>query len=322
LLFLLDAETAHGITLKSLALFNKLHLLKTQVSGQPVQIMNLNFTNRVGLAAGLDKNGNYIDALAKLGFGFIEVGTVTPRPQPGNPKPRLFRIPQKNALINRMGFNNDGIDTLISNIKRAKYKGVLGINIGKNFDTPNERATDDYLTCLEKAYPYASYIVINISSPNTKNLRELQYGESLKQLLKVLKQNQKILAEQHNRYVPLLVKVAPDLSSDEIKEIATAMLEMQMDGLIATNTSISRDLVSEYAAAKEAGGLSGQPVFEKSLAVVKQFSAILQGKMPIIAVGGIDSREKAQAMLDAGASLLQLYSGLIYEGPTLIQKII
>lgn len=283
--------------------------------------MGLTFPNPVGLAAGLDKNGAYIDGLAALGFGFIEIGTVTPRPQPGNPKPRLFRIPQAEGIINRFGFNNLGVDNLIENVKRAKYKGILGINIGKNFDTPNERATDDYLICLRKVYPYASYIVVNISSPNTKNLRQLQERDALAGLLAALKSEQAKLAEQYGRYVPIALKIAPDLEVEQVSEIAALLLEYNMDGVIATNTTLSREAVAGMPHAEEAGGLSGTPVKSKSTVVIRQLAEHLQGQIPIIGVGGILSGEDGREKIDAGASLVQVYSGLIYRGPRLVSEI-
>ncbi|NLN56374.1 MAG: quinone-dependent dihydroorotate dehydrogenase, partial [Gammaproteobacteria bacterium] len=285
----------------------------------PVTCMGIEFPNPVGLAAGLDKNGAYIDALAGLGFGFIEIGTITPRPQAGNPHPRLFRIPQAKAIINRMGFNNDGVDQLIENVKAAKFKGILGINIGKNADTPVENAADDYLICLEKVYNYASYVTVNISSPNTKNLRSLQSGDALTELLQTLKQRQLELAEEHQHYVPLVLKVAPDLDAEDIQFIAKQLLQFKIDGLIVTNTTLSREGVENLPHGDEAGGLSGAPVFEKSTACLAAFSEALKGEIPLIGVGGILSGEQALAKKNAGASLVQVYSGLIYAGPELVQ---
>ncbi len=324
LLFLLDAERAHDLTLKSLklaALSGALVLLPKPPVCKPRQVMGLTFPNPVGLAAGLDKNGAYIDALAALGFGFIEVGTVTPRPQPGNPKPRLFRVKEAEGIINRFGFNNLGVDKLLENVKRVKYKGILGINIGKNFDTPNERAVDDYLICLRKVYPYASYITVNISSPNTRNLRELQEKEALANLLARLKAEQAELAEVYGRYVPITLKIAPDLDETQINEIADLLLEHKMDGVIATNTTLSRDGVASLPNADEAGGLSGVPVKDKSTLVIRQLAARLQGAIPIIGVGGISSGEDALEKMEAGASLVQVYSGLVYRGPKLVRDI-
>ncbi|MDU6056225.1 MAG: quinone-dependent dihydroorotate dehydrogenase, partial [Acinetobacter junii] len=279
----------------------------------------IEFPNPVGLAAGLDKNGAHIDALAALGFGFIEIGTITPRPQAGNPQPRLFRIPEAKAIINRMGFNNDGVDKLVENVKASKFKGILGINIGKNADTPVEDAVSDYLICLEKVYNYASYITVNISSPNTKNLRSLQSGDALTELLQTLKDRQLELAEQYNHYVPLVLKVAPDLTIEDINFISTQLLKFKIDGLIVTNTTLGREGVENLPNGNEAGGLSGAPVFEKSTECLRQFSKILDGRMPLIGVGGIVSGDQAVIKQQAGASLIQVYSGLIYTGPTLVK---
>jgi dihydroorotate dehydrogenase len=275
----------------------------------------------VGLAAGLDKNGEHIDALAELGFGFIEVGTVTPRPQPGNPKPRLFRLPQHEAIINRMGFNNDGVDKLVENVKRARFKGVLGINIGKNFDTPIERAVDDYLIGLAKVYPHASYVTVNISSPNTKNLRDLQQSDELEKLLAALKAEQRRLSTEHGRHVPLALKIAPDLVDEQIDAIAEKLVRLEFDAVIATNTTISRDKVAGHPLAGETGGLSGTPVRDASTAVIRRLAGTLQGKVPIIGVGGIFSATDAREKLAAGASLVQIYTGLIYRGPELVREI-
>ena len=294
-------------------------LMRQQVAAKPVTCMGIDFPNPVGLAAGLDKNGAYIDALAALGFGFIEIGTITPRPQAGNPHPRLFRLPQAKAIINRMGFNNDGVDKLIENVKAAKFKGVLGINIGKNADTPVEKAVDDYLICLEKVYNYASYITVNISSPNTKNLRSLQSGDALTELLQTLKQRQLALAEEHQHYVPLVLKVAPDLEPSDIEFIAQQLLQFKIDGLIVTNTTLSREGVENLPHGDEAGGLSGAPVFEKSTACLAAFAKTLEGKIPLIGVGGILSGEQAVAKRNAGATLVQVYSGLVYTGPELVK---
>ncbi len=294
-------------------------LMRQQVAAKPVTCMGIEFPNPVGLAAGLDKNGAYIDALAALGFGFIEIGTITPRPQAGNPHPRLFRLPQAKAIINRMGFNNDGVDKLIENVKATKFKGVLGINIGKNADTPVEKAVDDYLICLEKVYNYASYITVNISSPNTKNLRSLQSGDALTELLQTLKQRQLALAEEHQHYVPLVLKVAPDLEPSDIEFIAQQLLQFKIDGLIVTNTTLSREGVENLPHGDEAGGLSGAPVFEKSTACLAAFAKTLEGKIPLIGVGGILSGEQAVAKRNAGATLVQVYSGLVYTGPELVK---
>ncbi|WP_278492098.1 quinone-dependent dihydroorotate dehydrogenase [Acinetobacter gyllenbergii] len=319
LLFTLAPERAHELTLSMLDKAHKLGFMHQKVAAKPVTCMGIEFPNPVGLAAGLDKNGAYIDALAALGFGFIEIGTITPRPQAGNPQPRLFRIPQAKAIINRMGFNNDGVDKLIENVKASKFKGVLGINIGKNADTPVEDAVSDYLICLEKVYNYASYITVNISSPNTKNLRSLQSGDALTELLQTLKDRQLELADQYNHYVPLVLKVAPDLSSEDIHFIAAQLLQFKIDGLIVTNTTLGRDGVENLPNGNEAGGLSGAPVFEKSTECLRQFAEVLAGQIPLIGVGGILMGEQAVAKQQAGASLVQVYSGLIYTGPTLVK---
>jgi len=283
--------------------------------------MGIAFPNAVGLAAGLDKNAAVIDGMATLGFGFIEVGTVTPRPQPGNPKPRLFRVAEAQGIVNRFGFNNLGVDNLIENVKAAKYKGVLGINIGKNFDTPNENAVSDYLICMRTVYAYASYITVNISSPNTKNLRALQEKEALSNLLATLKAEQLTLAEQHGRYVPVALKIAPDLELEQVNEIADLLMLHKIDGVIATNTTLSRDAMQGMQNAAETGGLSGAPVRDKSTVVIQQLSQRLQGALPIIGVGGILSGADAVEKIAAGASLVQLYSGLIYQGPQLIRDV-
>jgi dihydroorotate dehydrogenase len=283
--------------------------------------MGMQFPNPVGLAAGLDKNGAYIDALSSLGFGFIEIGTVTPRPQPGNPEPRLFRVPQAKGIINRMGFNNDGVDALIQNVRSTEFKGILGINIGKNFDTPLENAADDYLICLRKVYAYASYIAVNISSPNTKNLRQLQEKSALENLLLALKQEQKKLADMHGKYTPVALKIAPDLEPEQVVEIAELLLKHQVDGVIATNTTLSRVGVEGLPHAAEAGGLSGAPVRERSTGVIRQLSKLLGDAIPIIGVGGILSGQDALEKMNAGASLVQLYSGLIYRGPALVTEV-
>lgn len=319
-LFSLSPERAHELTLSMLKSAHKKGLVRHNVDLKPVRCMGIEFPNPVGLAAGLDKNGAYIDALAAMGFGFIEIGTITPRPQAGNPKPRLFRLPQAKAIINRMGFNNDGVDQLVENVKAAKFKGILGINIGKNADTPVENAVDDYLICLEKVYNYASYITVNISSPNTKNLRSLQSGDALTELLETLKKRQLELAEQYLHYVPLVLKVAPDLTDEDIEFISQQLLKFKIDGLIVTNTTLSREGVENLTHANEAGGLSGAPVFEKSTACLQKFSTALNGLIPLIGVGGITQAQHATAKKNAGASLVQIYSGLIYTGPNLIKE--
>lgn len=320
LLFSMAPERAHDLTLSLLKSAHKMGFIRQKIDAKPVTCMGIEFPNPVGLAAGLDKNGAYIDALAALGFGFIEIGTITPRPQAGNPQPRLFRIPEAKAIINRMGFNNDGVDQLVENVKASKFKGILGINIGKNADTPVENAVDDYLICLEKVYNYASYITVNISSPNTKNLRSLQSGDALTELLDTLKQRQLELAEQYHHYVPLVLKVAPDLSREDIDVIAAQLITFKIDGLIVTNTTLSRDGVENLAFGNEAGGLSGAPVFEKSTACLRQFAEVLNGQIPLIGVGGITQGEHAVAKIEAGATLVQIYSGLIYTGPELVKQ--
>ena len=321
LLFKLDAEKAHHLTLNGLKLLHTLGLyglVSSQRIQDPIKVMGIEFPNRVGLAAGLDKNGEYIDALASLGFGFIEIGTVTPRPQAGNPKPRLFRLPEAQAIINRMGFNNKGVDELIKNVKSASFHGVLGINIGKNFDTPIEKAVDDYLICLRKVYEYASYIVVNISSPNTKNLRQLQQADEMGGLLSALKTEQTELEKQHGRYVPVVVKIAPDLKDDEIDVIANLFLEYKIDGVIATNTTIDKQAVNKLKHGEEQGGLSGAPVRSQSTHVISRLAEMLKGNIPVIGVGGILSGEDAVEKIEVGADLVQIYSGMIYRGPDLI----
>lgn len=323
LLFKLNPETAHHITLDSLQAAYKLGLLplfNKHIAGDPRTVMGLNFPNPVGLAAGLDKNGAYIDALGALGFGFIEIGTVTPRPQPGNPQPRLFRLPEAQAIINRMGFNNNGVDVLIENVKNSHYTGILGINIGKNFDTPIERAAEDYLIGLRKVYAHASYIAINISSPNTKNLRQLQGGDELDSLLSQLKAEQEKLAQQHGKYIPLALKIAPDLDSEQIQQIAALLMRHRIDCVIATNTTLSRAGVEHLPLHAEAGGLSGAPVREKSTSVIRQLAAELKGSLPIIGVGGILNGQHAVEKIAAGATLVQVYSGLIYRGTDLVAE--
>jgi dihydroorotate dehydrogenase len=318
LLFLLPTETSHHLALASLK-WSKAFLGGAKAMGKPVEVMGITFPNQVGLAAGLDKNADYIDGLGALGFGFVEVGTVTPRPQPGNPKPRLFRLPASQAIINRMGFNNEGIDHLIERVKAANYTGVIGINIGKNFDTPVENALDDYVIGLQKAYLHADYITVNISSPNTPGLRTLQYGDDLRALLSGIKAEQARLAEEHGRYVPVAVKVAPDLTEEEVAEIAEIFLAEKVDALIATNTTLSREAVQGQKHANEKGGLSGEPVKDLSTQVIAQFYAHLQDDIPIIGVGGIASANDAKEKLAAGARLVQVYTGFIYQGPKLVK---
>lgn len=325
LLFSLDPESAHDLTLSALSAAAKIGFTQrlTKPLPDPRTVMGIWFPNPVGLAAGLDKDGACIDGLAALGFGFIEIGTVTPRPQPGNPKPRMFRLPQANALINRMGFNNGGVDALVRNVQASRFyqnkQGVLGLNIGKNADTPIERAIDDYLICLDKVYPFADYVTVNISSPNTKNLRQLQQASELGTLLSALKNSQRTLADRHGRYVPIALKIAPDLDHEQIKSIAELLLQHQIDAVIATNTTITRDAVSGLPHADEAGGLSGAPVLPLSNHVISALRSELKDTIPIIGVGGILSGEDARAKIDAGASLVQLYTGLIYRGPALVK---
>ncbi len=322
LLFSLPTETSHYFALDSMALGQKLHITPCVLPQpqQPVDLLGLRFRNPVGLAAGLDKNGDYIDALAALGFGFIEIGTITPRPQPGNPLPRLFRLPEATAIINRMGFNNKGVDHLVRQVQKAKYRGVLGINIGKNFDTPVENALDDYRICLEKTWALASYITINISSPNTQGLRSLQYGESLDHLLGGLRESAEKLQTQHRKQVPLLVKIAPDLEPQDVETIAAQLLKNGMDGVIATNTTLDRAGVENLPHGNEQGGLSGAPVREKSTRVLRQLAQALDGKLPIIGVGGITEGAHAAEKIRAGADLVQIYTGFIYRGPALISE--
>ncbi|WP_426190218.1 quinone-dependent dihydroorotate dehydrogenase [Massilia sp. DWR3-1-1] len=325
LLFALDPETAHNLTLPALRRAAALGL--TRALPKPADdrrtVMGIDFPNPVGLAAGLDKDGAYIDGLAALGFGSIEIGTVTPRPQAGNPRPRMFRLPAAHAIINRMGFNNGGVDAFVANVQASKFyqnkEGVLGLNIGKNADTPIERAADDYLACLRKVYPYASYVTVNISSPNTKNLRQLQGASELDALLAQLKLAQSQLADQYKRYVPLTLKIAPDIDGEQVKEIAAALLRHRIDGVIATNTTLSRTAVDGMPHGQEAGGLSGAPVFELSNRVIRALRAELGDALPIIGVGGIMQGADARAKIDAGAALVQLYSGLIYAGPALVR---
>ncbi|MCP4594862.1 MAG: quinone-dependent dihydroorotate dehydrogenase [Neptuniibacter sp.] len=321
LMFQLDPELSHNVSLHSMNLAASLgvnKLLGAENLSDPVQVMGINFPNRVGLAAGLDKNGIAVDGMSAMGFGFIEVGTVTPRPQPGNPKPRIFRLPEQQAIINRMGFNNDGVDTLLTNLDKSRYKGVLGINIGKNKDTPNEKANEDYLLCLRKVYARASYITVNVSSPNTPGLRTLQYGESLNSLLDALKSEQAKLAKFHDRYVPIAVKIAPDMTDEEVALVASSLKAYEMDGVIATNTTLSREGVEGLEHANEDGGLSGAPVRNKSTKVIRTLAEELDGALPIIGVGGITEGIDAAEKIEAGASLVQIYSGFIYKGPQLV----
>ena len=320
-LFSLDPEDAHGLTLSGLDAAHAVGLLKLlpRAQGKPVHVMGIDFPNAVGLAAGLDKDGAHIKALANLGFGFVEIGTVTPRPQSGNSKPRLFRLPDAEAIINRMGFNNRGVDNLVRNVEMSGFTGVLGINIGKNKDTPNEQAVDDYLICLDKVYARASYVTVNISSPNTQNLRELQKDDALDALLSAIKLRQSELAQKHGKYVPIALKIAPDLDDAQIAAIAALLMMHRIDAVIATNTTIARDAVAGLPNATEAGGLSGAPVRAASTRVVTALAHHLKNEVPIIGVGGILSAKDAQEKITAGASLVQLYSGLIYRGPELVK---
>lgn len=322
-LFCLDAETSHELTLDMLGAGERLGLIRPFVKpipANPVEVMGLTFPNPVGMAAGLDKNGDCFNALGQLGFGFVEIGTITPRPQPGNPKPRLFRLPEHQGIINRMGFNNKGVAHLVEQVKRRRYSGILGINIGKNFDTPVEKAADDYQLCMQAVYEYADYITVNISSPNTPGLRDLQFGESLKSLLETVKAEQLALEKIHNRYVPVAVKIAPDMDEIAIQQVAEVLINSGLDGVIATNTTISREGVEGSKNADEAGGLSGAPVRDKSTEVIARLSEALGGKLPIIGVGGILNGADAAEKIKAGASLVQVYSGFIYRGPELIAE--
>ena len=321
-LFKLDPEVAHDLALKSLsALGPGAALLGAGAdAGEKRTVMGIAFPNPVGLAAGLDKNGEYLDALGALGFGYLEIGTVTPRPQPGNPKPRMFRLPEHEAIINRLGFNNQGVEKLLRNVGRASFRGVLGINIGKNFDTPIERAADDYLACMEAVYDRATYITVNISSPNTKNLRDLQSSDALDALLGAVMAKRRMLADRYGATKPLLVKVAPDLDDAQVAAIARAAVKHAIDGLIATNTTIDREAVSGHRHAGETGGLSGKPLFEPSTRVLEKLAGSLGGRVPLIGVGGILSGTHAKAKIDAGASLVQIYTGFIYRGPELIAE--
>lgn len=320
LLFKLDPECAHNLTIKLMQGVGAIAAKPALPNHQAINVMGIAFPNRIGLAAGLDKNAEAINGFASLGFGFIEVGTVTPRPQAGNPKPRLFRIAAANAIINRMGFNNVGLDQFIANVKRANFQGVLGINIGKNADTPIERANDDYIMGLRAVYPYASYVTVNISSPNTAQLRELQHGAALTDLLTVLKATQTELTHQYQRYVPIAIKIAPDLMPEELAAIAEQLLAHKIDAVIATNTTRERHGVMHDPISKESGGLSGAPLKQQATAIVRQLYQILQDKIPIIAVGGILSAADAQEKIAAGARLVQIYTGLIYRGPELIKE--
>ncbi len=325
-LFRLDPETAHHVSMAALRFAEASGVLGLLSPADelisPVEVMGLKFPNRVGLAAGLDKEGDTIDALGRLGFGCIEIGTITPRPQAGNPKPRLFRLIPHEAIINRMGFNNPGIDAGVANVGKSRtFRGVIGFNIGKNKDTPNERAADDYVACLRKAYPVAGYVAVNLSSPNTPGLRDLQGAEASARLLETLKREQQKLAEEHGKHVPLLFKVAPDLDEAHIRDLSKVFVDGGLDGLIATNTTLDRQAVMDHPRANEAGGLSGRPVFEKSNEVLRSFASHLGGTIPIIGVGGIFSVEDAREKIKAGASLVQIYTSFIYRGPRLVREL-
>lgn len=326
LLFRLSPEKAHHLALKSAALAHKLGLIRLLLPpapGTPVTAMGLTFPNAVGLAAGLDKNGQYIDALGALGFGFLEIGTVTPRPQPGNPEPRLFRLPEHEAIINRMGFNNEGLEALVANVRASGYQrrgGILGINVGKNRDTPVDKAAEDYVACIRGVYEVADYITINVSSPNTPGLRDLQLGDSLNPLLSRIRATRDELHRITGRYVPVAVKIAPDMDDAALEQLAGALLEHGLDGVIATNTTLSREAVAGHPLEGEQGGLSGRPLSRRSSEVVATLNRVLKGRLPIIGVGGITDEASAAAKIQAGASLVQLYSGLIYQGPGLIRK--
>ena len=322
-LFALDPETAHDLAFAGLDRAAKLGLAQLaapRLRAAPVSVMGIEFPNRVGLAAGLDKNAAHLAGLSTFGFGFIEAGTVTPRPQPGNPKPRMWRLPKANALINRLGFNNGGVEQFLANIAQSSYRGILGINIGRNFDTPNERAAEDYVSCLRAVYTKADYVTVNVSSPNTTGLRDLQAKEALAALLRTLKREQRALAQKHGKHVPLVLKVAPDLADSEVRDVARLLVEHGCEGVVATNTTIARDAVTGMAHAEEQGGLSGSPVRERSTAVIRILAKALDGALPIIGVGGILSGDDAREKVAAGASLVQIYTVLIYRGPELVDE--
>jgi len=319
-LFTLSPETSHDLSLDSLGAMQRLGLLglfNKIPEGKAKTLWGIEFSNPVGLAAGLDKNADYLDALGMLGFGFVEVGTVTPLPQPGNPQPRLFRLPEHQAIINRMGFNNKGVDYLVERVKRSQYSGVIGINIGKNKETPDDDALSDYLACLDKVYSHAGYVVVNVSSPNTPGLRNLQFGDAMKGLLAGLKKRQLELTAEHG-FKPLLIKIAPDMDNDAVRDMANTFVEFEVDGVVATNTTLSRDTIKDHPQAIEAGGLSGEPLLPASSQVLTQLREVLPITIPIIGVGGICSADDALSKWEAGADLIQIYSGLIYQGPKLI----
>jgi dihydroorotate dehydrogenase len=323
LLFAVDPESAHDLVFRGLDAAAKLGLAQVASPGlptAPITVMDLRFPNRVGLAAGLDKNAAHLDGLAAVGFGFLEAGTVTPRPQPGNPRPRMFRLVESGALINRLGFNNEGVERFVANVRRSRYRGILGVNIGKNFDTPNERAADDYVACLRNVFEIAGYVTVNVSSPNTRGLRDLQSDDALSALLARLKTERAELTQRHGRHVPLVVKIAPDLDGDAIDGIARLLVRHRIDGVIATNTTIAREGVAGNAHADEAGGLSGRPLRERSTEVVRLLARTLDGALPIVGVGGIFSGDDACEKIEAGADLVQLYTGLVYRGPQLVRE--
>lgn len=323
-LFRLDAEKAHALTVKLMNVAHRLGMLPSVANGPctPRTVMGLSFPNVLGLGAGMDKSASAVDAWGALGFGFVEVGTLTPRPQPGNPKPRLFRLPEHEALINRMGFNNPGIHAAVAKLKRRRTRAIAGVNIGKNFDTPNEKAVDDYLACLQAAYVTADYIAVNISSPNTKGLRDLQAEEAMRHLLSALQKEQALLAKTHGKKTPLLIKIAPDLNDMQVEALARVFNELGVDGVIATNTTIRRESVAEHRHAAEAGGLSGAPVREPSNLILQAFRMLLREQIPLIGVGGIVKGADATEKMKLGASLVQIYSGLVYRGPALVREIL
>ena len=324
LLFSLDAETAHGLTLHGLALARRSGLMRWVAqpppAGLPVRAFGIDFPNPIGLAAGLDKNGDYLDALGALGFGFIEIGTVTPRPQSGNPRPRLFRLPEHEAIINRMGFNNDGVEALVRHVEQSRWRGVLGINIGKNKDTPNARAAGDYLACLERVYPLASYVAVNVSSPNTPGLRDLQEGESLQRLIATLMEARERLAVRHGARKPVLLKIAPDLEPAQMDAIAATLAGSGIDGLICTNTTLDHAGVAGAVHANEEGGLSGRPLFGRATSVLRGMARRLGDDIALVGVGGVLAGSDAADKIDAGAKLVQIYSGLVYRGPWLLTE--
>ena len=323
--FQLDPEKAHDLAIHSFSSLTNTPLdffYRQTLPLRPVTVMGLQFKNPVGLAAGLDKNGECIDAFGAMGFGFVEIGTVTPRAQAGNDKPRLFRVKPAEGIINRMGFNNLGVDALVENVKKSNFDGVLGINIGKNKDTPIEKGSEDYLICMDKVYPHADYIAANISSPNTPDLRSLQFGDALDELLAALKTRQGELASQHGKYVPLVLKIAPDMTEEEIIQVANAVKKHQIDGVIATNTTVDKSIIDGLSHSNETGGLSGRPLQNKSTEIIRKLYAVLGDEIPIIGVGGVDSPIAAREKMAAGAKLVQVYSGFIYHGPGLIKNIV